>query len=87
MVAIVSGVAVEITPQTIQQARQWYADNAHACIEGAKSGKYRVNDLTRYIEQQERRAAESLSGAGDNTLAFVQMALYLQTGQSVPLLS
>lgn len=76
----------EVAPQTItkEQAvittRQWFADNAQACIDEAISGQLRVNDLTKYVKDQTERIQDSLSGKWDHTLAFQQRVSYVQTG-------
>lgn len=77
---------VTITEETILKTRQWYADNAQACIDEAVSGKVRVNGLSEYIEWRRQGAADTLAGKLDHTFAFIQIAYYLQTGISVPLL-
>ncbi len=87
MTVIVYGKPITITQETIERARQWYADNARACIAGARSGKFHVNNLAEYVEGEEQRAQDYLSGVADHTLAFAQMAVYLQTGRSVPIMS
>lgn len=76
----------EVAPQTItkEQAiittRQWFADNAQACINEAVSGQLRVNDLTKYITEQTQSIQDSLAGKWDHTLAFQQRVLFIQTG-------
>jgi hypothetical protein len=80
------GTVTRITPKTVQATREWFAQNGRDCIEGATAGKWHVNDLSRYVEWQNRRIAASLAGEYDHTLTFVQRALYIQTGVSVPLL-
>ena len=87
MTITVYGKPVTITAETIRITREWFAQNALDCIEGAIHGKYRVNDLNSYIEWQHRRMAQSLAGEWDCNLTFVQRALFIQTGESVPLLS
>jgi hypothetical protein len=77
---------MKLTPVTIQKTREWFADNARACIKAASEGEWHVNDLPRYIAQHNQRIEESLSGAYDHTFAFVQRALYIQTEVSAPLL-
>jgi hypothetical protein len=78
---------VVITAETIQKTRQWFADNAQDCILGANRGEFYVNDLGKFTDWQNRCIAESLSGAWDHNLTFVQRALFIQTGQSIPMLS
>lgn len=76
----------EVAPQTItkEQAvittRQWFADNAQACIDEAVSGQVRVNNLTSYIADQTQRIQDSLTGKWDHTLTFQQRVFYVQTG-------
>ena len=83
----VYGEPVTLTDATIQATRQWYADNAAACIAEAASGAVRVNDLQSYCAWQLQSAAESLAGKWDHTFAFVQRAVMIQTGQCVPMLA
>lgn len=66
--------------QAIITARQWFADNAQACIDEAVSGQLRVNDLTKYVKDQTQRIKDSLDGKWDHTLAFQQRVVYVQTG-------
>jgi hypothetical protein len=76
---------VELTEETIQRTRQWFADNAQACIREAESGRTRVNDLARYVAWRRERIADSLAGKSDHTFAFLQRAHWIQTGECVPL--
>jgi hypothetical protein len=78
---------VTLTPETIQATRQWYADNAQACIAEAESGEVFVNDLPSYIAWRKESAADSLAGKYDHSLSFLQRAYFIQTGISVPILS
>lgn len=66
--------------QAIVTTRQWFADNAQACIDEAVSGRVRVNNLTSYIADQTQRIQDSLAGKWDHTIAFQQRVLYVQTG-------
>lgn len=76
----------EVAPQTITKeqaviaARQWFADNAQACIDEAISGQVRVNNLTSYVVDQTQRIQDCLAGKWDHTLAFQQRVVYVQTG-------
>lgn len=76
----------EVAPQTItkEQAvittRQWFADNAQACINEAVSGQVRVNNLASYVADQTQRIQDCLAGNWDHTLAFQQRVVYVQTG-------
>jgi hypothetical protein len=71
---------------TIQATRQWYADNALACIAEVRSGAVRVNDPEGYFLECRQRHADALAGKWDHTWAFRQQAHFIQTGESVPLL-
>lgn len=78
---------VDLTPETMQRTREWFADNSRKCIEEAQSGHTRVNDLESYVAWREQCAADSLAGKGDHTFAFLQRAHFMQTGTMIPLLS
>jgi hypothetical protein len=75
-----------LTPETIQATRQWFADNARACIAEVQSGEVRVNDLPAYTAWREESAAAALRGDYDRTLTFLQRATYIQTGDCPALL-
>lgn len=66
--------------QAVITTRQWFADNAKACIDEAVSGQVRVSDLTKYVNDQTQRIQDSLNGKWDHTLAFQQRVVYVQTG-------
>lgn len=72
--------------QAIITTRQWFADNAQACINEAVSGVVRVNDLQAYNKQQEQRITEYLAGKWDHTLAFQQRLFCTQTGRGYAIL-
>lgn len=76
---------VVLTKETIQTTRQWFADNAQACIDEAVSGAIKVNNLVGYIADQQVKIDEYLSGVWDHTFTFLQRAHYIQTGESVAL--
>lgn len=71
---------VMLTTDTIKATRQWFADNAQACINEAVSGQVRVNNLTSYVADQAQRIQDCLAGRWDHTLAFQQRVLFIQTG-------
>ena len=77
---------MKLSPETIHATRQWFADNALACIAEVESGDVRVNNRERYFAQCRQRHADALAGKGDHTFAFRQRAHYIQTGECVPLL-
>jgi hypothetical protein len=77
---------VKITEDSINKTRQWFYDNAMACIDEAVSGKVFVTELDSYINWQKQRAESALNGENDNTFVFIQRAYYIQTGESIALL-
>lgn len=78
---------VELKEETIQETRKWFHDNSLACIEEAKSGKVFVNDIEYYSKWRTEQAKEYMEGKSDRTVAFLQRAYFIQTGESVALLS
>jgi hypothetical protein len=84
--------AVTLTPETIEATFQWYADNARLCASEAMEGAFFVNDLDSYVSQKESEALnyerQKENGPdGRLSLAFIQRAYYIQSGESVPMLS
>jgi hypothetical protein len=77
---------VALTEESMQATRQYYHDNALACIEEVKSGKVYVNDPESYFEWRMRESKEYIEGKHDHVLAFLQHAYYIQTGESIALL-
>lgn len=76
----------DLTPETMQATRQWFHDNAMACIEEAAERRETMNDYEGYVAWRRQAAQDSLDGKGDHTLAFLQRAYFMQTGESVALL-
>ena len=77
---------MKLTDETIQATRQWFANNALACIAEVQDGSVRVNDSERYFARCRERHDEALAGRYDHSLAFLQRAHAHQTGEWVPLL-
>lgn len=77
---------MKLTQETILITRQWFADNAQACIDQAVSGEVFVNNLGDYIESQMQQIEDCLEGKWDHTFAFQQRAVYIQTGECHALL-
>lgn len=75
-----------VTSESIHAARQWFAENALACIAEVKSGAVRVNDPEKYFVQCMRRHDDALAGRSDHTFTFRQRAHYIQTGECPALL-
>lgn len=76
-----------LTTESIRLARQWFADNALACIAEVQSGKVKVNDPEKYFASCRQRAEDVLAGKGDHTFAFRQRAYWIQTGECVPFMA
>lgn len=77
---------VALRNESIQAARQWFHDNALACIAEVESGEVKVNDLEKFRAWKTESAADALAGKYDHTLAFLQRAHFIQTGECVALL-
>lgn len=77
---------IEITQATIKATREHFIDNCKACILDATNGKFRVNDLNKYIEWQTKYIESTNNGENDHTLTFLQRALWLQTGNMIAIL-
>jgi hypothetical protein len=78
---------IEITTETIVATRSHYVEICKACIADATMGKFRVNDLEKYIKRQEQGIDNLNNGNCDHTLTFLQTAYWLQTGKMIPILS
>jgi hypothetical protein len=82
----VNNVPVSLTLVDIQKTAMWYADNAQGCINEAVSGKVLVNDLESYISSMKLDISNYMTGNFIPWLGFWQQAVYLKTGECVPLL-
>ena len=87
MIVNVYGKSIHVTQETIAKTRLWFAYNARICVEKARLGTFKVNDIELYQRQQESTAQHFLNGELDYSLTFIQRAIFFQTGISVPLLS
>ena len=76
----------KLTEASMQAARQAFADNAQGCIDEVESGAVKVNDKESYYEWCIDRARAALAGEYDHTLALLQKAHYIQTGECIALL-
>lgn len=77
---------IALTTESILATRQYYADLALRCIEDAKTGVTRVNDLDKYIAWEMELHDRALSGKSDHTFTFWQHAVWIQTGECHALL-
>lgn len=81
---------VQITEESIEACRQWFADNASNCIEEVELGLVSLPDhvdFEGYKDCMNDRVRAAFAGEYDNTFTFMQRAYYIQTGESVALLS
>jgi hypothetical protein len=78
---------IEIAKETIEATRVYFADLDRACIDEAISGQVYVNDLEAYVKWREKSISDCIAGLHDHTVAFLQTALWLQTGECVAILS
>lgn len=81
---------IQITKESIQACRQWFIDNQQACIDGALDGTLGLAshvNVTEYIEACRLKQDAIENGESDHTFTFMQRAYYIQTGESVALLS
>lgn len=69
------------------KTREHFADLCDKCIQGAKNGEFRVNDLEKYIKQNTESKHADLAGENDHTFTFYQYKHYLLTGNCVALLA
>jgi hypothetical protein len=76
---------IQLTKETILKTRLWFVQNDLNCIRGAVKGEFRVNNLKEYNEWRMRKAIQRLVGNDRPSLAFLQRALYIQTGECVPI--
>lgn len=82
----VYGNTVLLELEDIQKAARWYADNAQGCIDEAVNGDVFVNDIDSYIASKKLDISNYLTGNFIPWLGFWQKAVYLKTGESVPML-
>ena len=77
----------DITEETILKTRSYGIKQCQDCINEVLSGKVRVNDIDSYIEMQKSHIGKYESGYYDDKLHFLSKAIYLQFGESVPIMS
>lgn len=77
----------ELTEQTMQETRQFFADNKDACIAEVLSGAVKVNNNESYFKWMLEMKAEALCGGQDHIFTFLQRAYYIQTGECIALLA
>lgn len=75
----------EIPSETILQTREHFKGIYQECIEGAQNKEFNVNNLKEYVEWQNEKIADVMSGNCDHTFWFLQRAYLIMTGVCVPL--
>lgn len=86
----VYGKPVVLTGETLDKTWQWFADNQRECARAAKAGEFFVNDVDSYVEHCEQKAQRYEAHDTESrrlSLTFVQRAHFIQSGQSVPMLT
>lgn len=78
---------VTLTDETLDKTWQHFADLERRCAVAATLGEFRVNDLRGYVRDCLENAARYDRHEGRMSLTFVQQAYFIQSGESVPLLS
>lgn len=76
----------KLNKESVDATRQWFHDNALACIAEMDSGEVRVNNPEAYRAQRTQDAQDFLAGKWDHTLTFQQRATWIQTGECHALL-
>lgn len=80
---------VQITEESIKACRQWFADNAQACIDEVEQGFVKLPNHVNfegYRECMNNKIRAALAGDFDSSFTLMQRAYYIQTGESVALL-
>jgi len=77
---------IEITMKTILATREHFAEIHESCIKDAITGVTRVNNVDEYIARETEAIDRVRAGNADYTLTFAQRALWIQTGECIPIL-
>ena len=72
--------------EVIQQTREHFADIYRRCIEDARNGTSKPNDLPSYIKWREDAIEDTMAGRYDHSVTFRQMMHYFATGECLALL-
>ncbi len=89
----VNGKRVAILKETIFYTWLTFAENAQGCIDEVLSGKVKVNDQESYIKEKQALVMQYAQNAEDVLIPsglelwFWQKAYFIQSGQSVGILS
>ena len=76
----------EITAETVAAARQWYAEHFDTLAAEAPTFLASHYPLEQYRADMTDKKRAALAGEYDRSLAFMQRAYFIQTGESVALL-
>lgn len=78
---------VKLNTSDIELASLSFACNAQRYIDEAVSGKVFVNDLDKYVIDKQQDIENYKTGNFQPWLGFWQHAIYLKTGQSIPVMN
>jgi hypothetical protein len=84
---LVDGQPVVLTVDTIRKTCDFYAQHKQCCIDEVLRGTDKVNNVEQYIKDCTEQKEQYLSGNFEPWLGFWQQAYFIQSGQSVPLIS
>ena len=87
---IVHGKPVTLSKDTILKTRECKINIELGCIEEVKSGKVYINPdygIERYEKDCMEEIEKYKSGYYDKWIGFIQLAYWIQTGESIPLLN
>ena len=76
----------ELTPETIQATRQWYIEHFERLALEAPDFLASHYPLEKYKAEMAEKQCAVTAGEYDRSLAFLQRAYFIQTGESVALL-
>lgn len=84
---LVHGQPVLLTVDTIRKTCEFYAHHKQRCIDEVLQGTDKVNNVEQYIKDCTEQKEQFKTGSFEPWLGFWQQAYFIQSGQSVPLIS
>lgn len=75
-----------ITNESIAKTREHFNSIYRACINDALNGDVKIPDVDAYVNWQAQCERDMMQGCNDHTVTFLQMALYIQTGECIGIL-
>ena len=86
MIISVKGEDIILSKEIIHKTREHFINIHLACIDEVMNGEVKVNDMEKYINWKNESIKHVKAGKSDCTLHFIQVAYFIQTGITVPLL-